>query len=150
MADLLSAMVAGSKEWAEPVAAAYAEGNRRLRVIITRPGTEVSYDRDTGFTNPDDTEVYDGPARMWPVGWGSTLNAGDEVIEATSARISINEDVDVAPRVDDLVHIFDDAESRKVHVAGRDFTVVGVEVGGHFGIGYHLDLVGAEPSRRTQ
>ena len=148
--DLLSALVRGSKDWAQPIAASYASGNRVYAVRISRPVVLPTYDRDTGvFDNPEDSLVYDGPARIYPLSGGAQLSTGDEITEASSVTISIDSDVELVPRVDDLIEVVEDGQSTETHLAHRVFTVVDVAVGGHFAIGFTLTAVGAAPSRRS-
>ena len=149
MADLLSAMVKASKKVADPLAAAYASGNRPFTVRITRPTTVGSYDRKTNkFINDPDELIYQGPARIYAATGGLELEIGDERTTFTSARASIDGGGQ-PPRVDDLFAIVDTDQAQATHLVGRVFTVSDVEVGGHFGIGYRLSLSGAAPSRRT-
>jgi len=149
MSDLLSALVMGSKKYADPIASSYAAGNRPFTVRITRPGVLPTYDRATKvFTNPADELVYDGPGRLTTASGGGSTVIGDEETQFSTVRLSINGG-GTAPRRDDLVLVVDDAQSQATHIAGRVFTVLDVEVGGHYGIGFVLSLSGAEPSRRT-
>lgn len=149
MSNLLAAMVAASKRVADPIAAGYAEGNRAFQVIITRPGGEPTYDRDTKeFVNPEDPVIYEGPGRLTTGSGPVEVQVGDESLSFTSARLSINSGGTI-PRKDDLVFIVDDEQSQATHVAERWFAVQDVEVAGHFGVGYVMSVLGVSPSRRT-
>jgi hypothetical protein len=149
MPSLLTAIVAASKKVADPMAKSYASGNRILTVRISRPGAAPTFNRTTQrFTNPSDAEIYLGPARIRPATGGAQVEVAGEDTTYTSVAISIDGG-GTAPRIDDLVQVIDNAVSRGAHLADRVFTVVDVEVGGHFDIGYALRAVGAEPSRRT-
>lgn len=148
--ELLSALVQRSKQVADPIAQAYASGNRAFQVRLIRPHVTATFDRDSStFVNPPDETLYEGPARFWPGGQGVELEIGDERTSFTSARCSINLYDGKPPRVDDLVEVLDTRQSRATHLAGRVFSVSDVEVGGHFSTGYTLTLSGAAPSRRT-
>lgn len=150
MTDLLSAMVGRSKEVAQPRAAAYASGNRAFQVRITRPHVLGTYDRDLrSFTNPADTVIYEGPARIFTATGGAELDVGDERTVFSVARATIDHYEGEPPRGDDLLEVLVTPQSSQTHIAGRVFSIGSVEVGGHFGIGYALALSGAAPSRRT-
>lgn len=159
MADLLSALVQRSKQVADPLAQAYAAGNRPFTVRLTRPGTAGTFNRATrDFDNPADQLLYQGPARIWSAAGGVELEIGDERTSFTNARCSLNyfsadtsppEARELAPRVDDLLEVLDTPQGVATHLVRRVFTVGDVEVGGHFGTGWVLTLSGAAPSRRT-
>lgn len=156
--SLLSAMVNASRDYAKPIAQAYASGNRPFVVELRRPGAggEPTYDRDTEvFTNPPDPLIYRGPARIHLSGGDTKIDVGEEQTPFTSTVISIdNFSADTAvdptemPRTDDTLIVVDDENSRGAHLAGRVFEVTGVERGGHFDIGWRLAVLGAMPSRR--
>lgn len=149
MADLLSAMIARSKQAADPIASSYASGNRPFHVRVTRPNVNPSYDRATQvFTNPPDQLVYDGPGRLTTASGPVEVSVGDEQTFFSTARLSIDAGGEI-PRRDDLVLVLSDGQSNATHLAGRVFTVQDVEVGGHFGIGYVMSVLGAAPSRST-
>lgn len=149
MADLLSAMVGRSKDVAQPLAQAFASGNRPYRVRLERPGDRPSFDRETGtMTNPVDEVIYVGPARIFPVTGPLELEVGDERTTFSSARISIDNFAG-DPRVDDIVTVLDNPQGELGRLVGRQFTVLDVEVGGHFDIGWELTTQGVAPSRRT-
>lgn len=157
--SLLAALVQRSKQVADPVAQAYAAGNRPFTVRLMRPATAGTFDRATrDFVNAADQLLYQGPARIWTGGGGMELEIGDERTSFTSARCSLNyfdattspaEALELAPRVDDLLEVLDTPQGAATHLVGRSFTVGDVEVGGHFGTGWVLTLTGAAPSRRT-
>lgn len=148
--DLLSAMVAASKKVADPIASAYASGNRAYRVKLERPGLLPTFDRDAGaFTNPEDAVLYTGPARIHESNGGSTMDIAGEEMTLTAVTISIDSYTGLGPRIDDLVTVLSNDASIATHLVDRVFTVTGVQVGGHFGIGYVLYTVGVAPSRRT-
>ena len=148
--DMLSAMVQDSKGWADPLVESYTGGNRLYQVVITRPGAASSFDRASGvFTNPEDETVYEGRARIYPVSGSSVVTVGDEMSDLASVRISIDQVVEMPPRMEDLVTVVDDAAAQAGHLAERQFTVTDVEVGGFFTYGWTLTGVGVAPSRRT-
>lgn len=157
--DLLSALVQRSKQVADPIATAYASGNRPFHVRVSRPSVIATFDRDTGqLTNPADQVLYEGPARIWTVTGGVEMEIGDERTMFSSARASIDSTVRDAqgntvpvtiPRVDDLFEILPNGQSQATHLSGRAFTVTDIEVGGHYSTGYVLTLSGVAPSRRT-
>lgn len=149
MTDLTSALVAASKSYAEPIASAYAAGNRAYHVRITRPGDPGVFDRNTGrWVGRTVDLVYDGPARIWVDGGTGLREEGDEQIPFNDIRLSINQG-DRLPRVDDDLHVVDDAQSEGTQLAGRDFEITGVEIGGHFATGVTLSATGAAPSRHN-
>lgn len=150
MADLLSALVQRSKQVADPIAQAYASGNRPYQVSLSRPGAPPTWDRNTNtMVNPIDEVLYTGPGRF-PVGSGPVeLEVGGERQTFTSVRCSINPYIGPRPRIDDLLTVLDTPQSQATQMVGRTFTVQGVEVGGHFAIGYQLTLMGVDPSRRN-
>lgn len=149
MSDLLSALVQRSKQVADPVAAAYASGNRPFRVRLTRPHVVATYSRDLRqFINPDDAPLYLGRARITTAAGGSEMEIGDERMTISAARASIDQYKGPMPRIDDLLEVLSTPQSTQTHLAGRVFKVDSVEVGGHFGIGYVLLLSGVAPSRR--
>lgn len=150
MADLLSAMVAASKGYAQPIAQSYASGNRPYLVRLTRVGAASYFDRTTKvLVNPPDVTLYTGPARIFPVTGPVELELGDERQTFSSARISIDNYTGSEPRVDDLVEVLDNAQAQLGRLVGRVFTVNDVEAGGHFDIGWELTTTGVAPSRRT-
>lgn len=156
-ADLLSAMVARSKQAADPIATAYASGNRPFTVTITRPGARSSFDRDAAeFVNPADDIIYSGPARIWTVSGGVDLDIGDERMTLSNARASIDAftadnapDPALFPRVDDVFTVVTTPQASQTHLVGRVFAVGDVEAGGHFGLGFVMSLTGVAPSRRA-
>lgn len=148
--DLLSALVQRSKQVADPLAAAYASGNRPFTVLLTRPAVLPTFDRSTrGFSNTDDEVLYRGRARIYPASSGSELDVAGERTSFSSARASIDLYEGPMPRIDDLLEVLATEQSTTTHLAGRTFAVADVEVGGHYGIGYVLTLTGVAPSRRT-
>lgn len=148
--DLLSALVARSKVVADPRAAAYASGNRPYLVRITRPAAQPTFNRNTNtYTDPADTVVYEGRARLYTISGGSEADIGDERVQFSSAQMSIDSRPGVLPRVDDLVVVLSNAQSISNQVVGREFTVNDVEIAGHFDVGILLTLTGAAPSRRN-
>lgn len=148
--SLLSALVSRSKQVADPLAAAYASGNRPFTVRVTRPGPPSTFDRATGqMDNPADLEVYLGPARISTLSGPVELEIGDERTTMSSARISIDAGGELFPRVDDIVDVVETEQATQTHLVGRSFTVTDVEAGGHFGIGYVLSVMGIAPSRRS-
>ena len=150
MADLLSALVQRSKQVADPRAAAYASGNRPYMVTLVRPGVAATYNRATkAMTNPVDVLLYTGPARFTVLAGPVEVEVGDERTTLSSATISIDAYNGSAPRVDDIVAVLVSAQSTATHMSGRQFTVTGVEAGGHFGIGYIMSALGVAASRRT-
>lgn len=155
MADLASAIVRSSRAYAQPIAAAYASGNRHFLVELRRPsGGKPFYDRDTGLlVNPEDPLLYRGPARIHLGGPDVEIEVVDEGTSMLSTVISIDptdsEDRAPSPRADDSVTIIDNADSQAAHLAGRVFEVTGVERGGHFDIGWRLHVLGAMPSRQN-
>lgn len=150
MADLLSALVRGSKNYAQPKAASYASGNRPYLVRLTRVGAAAFYDRDTSLlVNPVDTTLYTGPARIFPVTGPVEMEIGDERATLSSARISIDNYTGPEPRVDDLLEVLNNDQSQLARLVGRIFTITDVEVGGHFDIGWELTGTGIAPSRRS-
>lgn len=149
MTDLTSALVASSKQWAQPIAAAYASGNRVYHVLVTRPGDPGTFDRNTGqWVGRTTTTVYDGQARIWVDEGTGLREEGDEQIPFNDIRLSIDHS-DPMPRVDDALHVVDDAQSASTQLAGRDFEITGVEIGGHFDTGVTLSATGAAPSRHN-
>lgn len=150
MGDLLSALVQRSKQIADPLAAAYASGNRAFTVELSRPGADVTFDRDAkAFLNPADPVLYTGPARIYTITGGMELQIGDEDMVLSSARISIDSYDGPAPQHGDLLTIIDTAQAQNTHAVGRVFQVEDVEIGGHFGIGYTMTTRGVAPSPRT-
>lgn len=147
--SLLTAMVNASRAYAQPVAKAYASGNRPFTVELRRPGgAEPTYDRVTHqMTNPEDPLLYRGPGRIHLANPDTQIEIGEERTSFISTVISIDTYDGDPPQVDDTVTVVDDAESRATHMAGRVFEVTGVERGGHFDIGWRLNVTGAMPSR---
>lgn len=144
----MSALVQASKAYAEPMARAYAEGNRVYVVTVERPGGPATFDRATGaFVDPPDTVLYTGPARIFPATGGADLDIGDERTPFNAATITINLYDGTPPRVDDVVRVTSTPQSRATHLADRVFEVTGVDVGGHYGTGWTLQTLGAAPSR---
>lgn len=156
--SLLSAIVGASRDYAKPIAQAYASGNRPFTVEVRRPGGggEPTYDRATKqMTNPPDPLIYRGPARIHLAAPDAEIQVGEESVPFVATTISIDnlsaatsEDPTDAPLVRDTVVVVDDAESRGAHLAGRTFEVTSVERGGHFEIGWRLGVLGAMPTSR--
>lgn len=149
MADsLLAAMVQASKAYANPIAADYAAGNRIYVVTLERPGRVGDFNRLTGqWVDTPDATLYTGPARIYPASGGADLEIGDERTPFNAATISINLYEGLPPRVDDVVRVTSTPLSRSTHLADRVFEVTGIDVGGHFSIGWSLQTLGAGPSR---
>lgn len=153
--DLLSAMVQRSKQIADPRAAAYASGNRAYQVRLSRPGVLGSFDRVTGlWTNPPDTVLYEGPARIYAAHGGIELEIGDERTPFNAAQVTIDyfdpdnsPDPTKAPQTDDVLEVLDTPLSQATHLAGRSFEVTAVDVGGHYGTGWTMQVLGAGAHR---
>lgn len=148
--SLLSAMVAASKKVADPLVASYASGNRVYTVRLTRPGAPSTFDRATGaYTDIPDEVLYTGPGRIWPITGGASVTFEDERSDISSVRVSIDDYDGEPPRLDDVLEVLDTPQAQAAHLAGRVYEVSDVEVGGHYGYGWHLTGTGIAPSRRT-
>lgn len=150
--DLLGAVIRTSRNLAAPVVHSYASGNRPYSVRIERPHTMVEFDRATlTTTNPEDEVIYVGPARFARASGGSTLDIGDERMVMTTVQVSIDDYSGPPPRVDDIITVLPDNAmlAQTTGAVGRAFTVLDVEIGGHYDIGYVLTAQGTAPSRRT-
>ena len=146
--SLLAALVRDSKTYGDPLAAEYASGNRSYLVTLTRPSAPSSFDRTSGqFLNVADQVLYIGPARVYGSSGASELEIGDERTPFTSTTISIDDYAGLGPEVDDVVQVMDTPQAQANNIALRFFEVTGVDVGGHFGIGWTLRVLGAGPSR---
>lgn len=146
--SLVSALIKASKAYADPIAAAYASGNRPYTVLITRAAAEPGFDRDTGqFQQSTRGEVYNGPARIYASPGGAELDIGDERTSFNSATITIDNTDGPQPRVGDQIRVQIDAQSEATHIAYHLFDVTGVEVGGHYGVGWTLQTLGVSPGR---
>lgn len=155
--DLAAALVSASKRFADPIAASYASGNRAYNVQLKRPGPPGTFNRDTNSFNPrQDVLLYTGPARIYLSSETVELPIGDETRPFNAAMISIDyfntdnaPNPKIIPRVDDIVVVVDDDQAEAGHLPNRIFEVTGVEIGGHFGIGWTLRTIGAMPSREN-
>lgn len=151
MADLLGAAVQASVRIGTQLVGRYAGANRTYVVRLWRPGADPTFDRTTGtWTNPPDTKLYEGPARIRPTAPGGVVDVGDEPVYFASAMISIDEYEGTQPRRNDLVEVVVDATSTGTRISGRWFKVEDVEVGGLLDYGPVLSCSGTAPSRRNQ
>lgn len=149
MGDLHRALVARSTALAQDLATDFAEGNRLYTVVITRAGSEPKFDRASGEWTVDTpaAQVYAGPARIQPVSTSETEVGGDEPAYYGLARVSINHDVTLAPRIDDVITVADTPYSLRTKLANRQFRITSVEVGGQIDIGFSFVASGIAPSR---
>lgn len=149
MGDLHRALVARSTSLAQTLASDYAEGNRLYDVIITRAGSEPKFDRASGDWTVETpaAQVYAGPARFQPVSTQETEVGGDEPAYYGLARVSINHDVAIAPRIDDVITVTDTAFSQQTKLANRQFRITSVDVGGQIDTGFSFVASGIAPSR---
>lgn len=147
--SLLSAIVRSSRDYAKPIAQAYASGNRPFTIEVRRPaGGMPTYDRTTNtMTNPEDPLLYRGPGRIHLSSPDTRIEVGEEDTSFISTMISIDTYDGEPPQVDDTVTVVGSADAADAHLTGRVFEVTGVERGGHFDIGWRLDVQGAMPSR---
>lgn len=155
MTDLASALARASRDYAAPIAQAYAAGNREYHVRIDRPGDPGVFDRTTGqWTGRARTTIYDGPARIMDDPDASPRDIGDETIPFNVVRVSLspfNADTGsgafAGPRADDVITVVDDPMSREGNIAGRRYEITGVGIGGFISTGWMVSAQGPAPSR---
>lgn len=165
MTDLVSAIARGSRVFAEPIAQAFASGNRTWLVELRRPSGQPDFNRDEGaFVKRTAETYYRGPARIFPSA-ETTREVGDEDVPFNVARATVDfftpqvldeDDVVVSgnsahpdwqPRADDILVVMPDPQSAQDHLDDRVFEITGVNVGGYIATGWSLELVSAAPSR---
>jgi len=140
---LMGSVVARSAKLAMKLAQSHLEGAMTYKVRIARggagtPGWDPVANR---VTNPDDDEVYVGPARIRSVTGPVTMALGDEpqYFQSTFASIPLSARV---PQTDDLLTVLDGPDPKLV---GRSYRVVDVERGGMLPVAHVMQLVGIEP-----
>lgn len=148
--DLLSALIRGSKAWANPIAEAYASGNRDVAITIVRPAGLPVFDRVTGgYTETQDTTIFTGLARIWPVQGSAQVTVGEDVQDISQVKISVDNYDGTHPRLEDLVIVGATPEADDANVSRRVFTIADVEVGGYFNTGWTFTGTGVAESRRN-
>lgn len=155
MTDLVSALARASRDYAAPIAQAYASGNREYHVRIDRPGDPGVFDRSTGqWTGRARALIYDGPARIMDDPDSAPRDIGDETIPFNVVRVSLDRFSDATsstgfagPRADDVITVIDDPMSREGNIAGRRYEITGVGLGGFISTGWLVTAQGPAPSR---
>jgi hypothetical protein len=146
--DLTSALISDSMETARPLVAGYASLNRRVSGKLYRPTGQRVFERvSQSWTAATRDLLYNGPARIWPVGSSRSIGPEDAPQDVQTARVSIDALPDQRrPQLDDVFVVDDSETARDLQISDQAFLVTGVSTGGQFSYGWHLELIGIAPS----
>lgn len=134
-----------SLTYAQDRAQAYAEAVMNARVSITRPAS-ATYDEVTReYTKPTSSPVYTGPAGLTIAGGPITMAIGDEPTYYSSLTAYVPHQLEILPRIDDVITVL---AAPDVDLVGRSFRITDVPVGGRVTTSMSLSAVGIAPSRQ--
>lgn len=129
-------------DWITSAVQRYAESNMRATVRVSRP-TEPVLDEVTGqVVSSQKVIVYEGKARVYPVGGPIQMAIGDEPQFYSSTYVSLPMSTSRV-QVHDVVEITGHQDPQLV---GRVFTVEDVETGSQWPAVVRLQCRGAQPA----